>query len=167
MKDLKDIIYEGLKVTSKSKVNVNNSKSPLNVNINSLEELRDVMIEYFKPKYLIQVTKIDESPVKWSTQYGNDKITVGSHFTINFLKNGRLSDKLQFAEHKDGYLLMQMVVKDYSGKLRPCRIHGGSTYNTFKPGDNLFEFIQTIVKHTNENHSVDKDPNIIRLFKDI
>ena len=62
---------------------------------------------------------------------------------------------------------MQMVYKDENNKWKYGRIHGGSTYNTFKPGDNLLEFIQTIVKHTNDKHPVDKDEKITKLFTDI
>ena len=165
MKNLKDIILEKFKIDKNT--NVKDRRNILDVEINSLEELRDIMKEYFESKYIITVTSINSEPTKWKTQYGNDKIKVNSHFSISFFKNTKVQDKLQFAEHTDGYLLMQMIVKDYTGKMRPCRIHGGSTYNTFKPGDNLYDFIKTIVNHTNQNHPIDKDPNIIKLFKDI
>ena len=169
MKQLKEII-EGLKVNSKSKVHQNAlimDDDILNVNIESLDELRDVMEKYFEKKYVIAVTKIDQANTKWKTQHGGDYIVVDAHFSIRFFKNSIIVYNLQFAEHKDGYLLMQIIIKDYTGKMRPCRIHGGSTYNEFRPGDNLLEFIQTIVKHTKDNHPIDKDENITKLFTEI
>ena len=178
MKKLKDII-EGLKIgkTSfmleklkiNSKTKVHKSDNILDKDIKDIYELHDVLEEYFdKSSFNATCSKISELTRKWKTQFGNDTITVDTNFSINFFEDGKLSNKLQVAEFKGGeYLLMQLLVKDYKGRMQPCRIHGGSTYNQFKPGDNLLNFIQTIIKHTEENHPVDRDPNIIKLFKEL
>lgn len=178
MKKLTDIIeelkigktsfmLEKLKINSKTKLHKSNNI--LDKDIKDIYELHDVLEEYFnKSPFDSTCSKISELTRKWKTQFGNDTITVGTNFNISFFKDGKLFDKLQVAEFNSGeYLLMQLLVKDYKGRMQPCRIHGCSTYNRFKPGDNLLDFIKTIIKHTEENHPVDRDPNIIKLFKDI
>lgn len=160
MKQLSEHITEALKINSKSKVNNN----ILDSNINSIEELRDVIEEYFKRKWNVTVTDIKQNEVKWRMTNAM-RITVNNHFSVSFFKNNKLSKKLQFAENNN-HFLMQVIVKDYKNKWQHCRIHGKSFYAEFKVGDNLLEFIKVILKHAKDNRSFG-DPNIVDLFKEI
>ncbi len=168
MKKLLNII-EKLKVNSKTKIYKSNNILILDRDIKDIYELHDVLEEYFnKSSFNVTCSKVSELTRKWKTQFGHDTIIVDTNFSISFFEGGKLSNKLQVAEFNGGeYFLMQLLVKDYKGRMQPCRIHDRSTFNQFKPGDNLLDFIKTIIKHTEENHPVDRDPNIIKLFKDI
>ena len=162
MKQLSEHITEALKINSKSKVN--NKENILDVNINSIEELHDIIEEYFKKKWNVTVTDVKQNEVKWRMAH-EMRITVNNHFTVSFFKNNKLSKKLQFCEY-DNHFLMQVIMKDYRNKWQHCRIHGKSFYAEFKIGDNLLEFIKVILKHAKDNRSFG-DPNIIDLFKEI
>ena len=163
MKDIIKHITEALKINSKSKVHY--KENILDENINSIEELHDVIEEYFKRKWDVTVTDVEKNETKWKMLYKSN-ILIINHFTVSFFKNNKLSKKLRFAE-KDNHFLMQVIVKDYKNKWQHCRIHGNSIYGEFKVGDNLLEFIKKTLKNTKDNHPVDKDPNIIDLFKEI
>jgi len=160
MKQLSEHITEALKINSKSKVNNN----ILDNNINSIEDLHDVIEEYFNSKWNVTVTDIEQNEVKWRMTNAM-RITINNHFSVSFFKNNKLSKKLQFAE-KDNHFLMQVIIKDYKNKWQHCRIHGKSFYAEFKVGDNLLEFIKVILKHAKDNRSFG-DPNIVDLFKEI
>lgn len=162
MKQLSEHITEALKINSKSKVN--NQENILNNNINSIEDLHDVIEKYFNSKWHVTVTDIKQNEVKWRMTNAM-RITVNNHFSVSFFKNNKLSKKLQFAE-RDNHFLMQVIVKDYKNKWQHCRIHGKSFYAEFKVGDNLLEFIKVILKHAKDNRSFG-DPNIVDLFKEI
>lgn len=166
MKKLINII-EKLKIDSKSKIS--DDKSILDQNINSIDELHDVIEQYFKvsdPNTTI--SKVDEGNQKWKYKI-NSGIIVGAHFYVTFFKNSKnsilRSHKLQFAEYKNNFV-MQLLVYN-KGKAQYCRIHGGSVYNEFHKGDNLLNFIETAIQHTKENHPIDKDPNLLEIFKEL
>lgn len=166
MKKLKDII-EGLKISSKSKVF--DEKSILDKDINSIYELHDVIEQYFKmSNFNTTISKVDEGKQRWKYKI-NGGIMVGAHFFVTFFKNSKnpifRSHKLQFAEYKNNFV-MQLLVYN-KGKAQHCRIHGGSVYNEFHKGDNLLNFIETAIQHTKENHPIDKDPNLLEIFKEL
>ena len=166
MKKLKDII-EGLKISSKSKVS--DDKNILDKDINSIDELHDVIEQYFKmSNFNTTISKVDEVNQKWKYKIDHG-IIVGAHFFVTFFNNSKnpifRSHKLQFAEYKNNFV-MQLLVYN-KGKAQYCRIHGGSVYNEFHKGDNLLNFIETAIQHTKENHPIDKDPNLLEIFKEL
>lgn len=167
MKSLFYIIQEKLKIGSKSKVS--DEKSILDKNINSIDELHDIIESYFKlTNFNTTISKVNFITQKWQTQYRTEKFTVDAHFDVNIFRdihgNTIHTEKLRFAEYKKKYFVMQLLVYK-KGKAQYCRIHGGSRYNEFKVGGNLLIFLETLIQHTKENHPVDKDPNIIEIFK--
>ena len=167
MKTLFNIIQEKLKIGSKSKVS--DEKSILDKDINSIDELHDVIEQYFKmSNFNTTISKVDEGNQKW--KYKIDRgIIVGAHFFVTFFNNSKnpifRSHKLQFAEYKNNFV-MQLLVYN-KGNAQYCRIHGGSVYNEFHKGDNLLNFIKTAIQHTKENHPIDKDPNLLEIFKEL
>ena len=167
MKSLFNIIQEKLKIGSKSKVS--DEKSILDKDINSIDELHDVIEQYFKiSNFNTTISKVDEGNQRWKYKI-NGGIMVGAHFFVTFFKNSKnpiiRSHKLQFAEYKNNFV-MQLLVYN-KGKAQYCRIHGGSVYNEFHKGDNLLNFIETAIQHTKENHPIDKDPNLLEIFKEL
>ena len=167
MKSLLNII-EGLKISSKSKVS--DEKSILDKNINSIDELHDVIKQYFEvSNFNVAVNDIDQSEQYW--QYTpTAKIKVGANFDVIFFKNQKKSHILQFAEYEyQGYkkhFLMQLIVFNRV-KTKKCNVHGVSQDNEFIEGTNLLNFIETIIQHTQENNKEDKDPDLVKLFKDL
>lgn len=166
MKKLINII-EKLKIGSKSKIS--DDKSILDQNINSIDELHDVIEQYFKmSNFNTTISKVDGGNERW--KYKIDRgIIVGAHFYVTFFKKSKNSisrfHKLQFAEYKNNFV-MQLLVYN-KGKAEHCRIHGGSVYNEFHKGDNLLNFIETAIQHTKENHPIDKDPNLLEIFEEL
>ena len=124
MKSLFNIIQEKLKIGSKSKVS--DEKSILDKDINSIDELHDVIEQYFKiSNFNTTISKINEGTQKW--KYKIDRgILVGAHFFVTFFKNSKnpiiRSHKLQFAEYKNNFV-MQLLVYN-KGNAQYCRIHG-------------------------------------------
>jgi len=160
-------IIEKLKIGSKSKVS--DEKSILDKDINSINELHDVIEQYFKmSNFNTTISKVDEVNQRWKYKI-NGGIMVGAHFFVTFFKNSKnpifRSHKLQFAEYKNNFV-MQLIVYN-KGKAQCGRIHGGSVYNEFHKGDNLLNFIETAIQHTKENHPIDKDPNLLEIFKEL
>ena len=169
MKSLFNIIQEKLKIGSTSKIS--DDKEILNKNINNIDELHDVIEQYFKSiNFDFIITKVNPITTKWQSQYKANKFTVDAHFDVNIFKDIRgqsiRTTKLRFAEYQKTYFVMQVLIYN-KDKTQYGRIHGASTYNEFKIGENLLDFLETIIQHTKENHPVDKDPNLVEIFKDI
>ena len=167
MKTLFNIIQEKLKIGSKSKVS--DEKSILDKDINSIDELHDVIEQYFKiSNSNTTISKVYEVTQRWKYKI-NHGILVGAHFFVTFFKNSKnptfRSHKLKFAEYKNNFV-MQLLVYN-KGNAQYGRIHGGSVYNEFHKGDNLLNFIETAIQHTKENHPIDKDPNLLEIFKEL
>ena len=158
MKSIKLYIQEGLKITSKTKVNEN----ILNQKVNNLEELRNIIIDYFPNA---KVGEIQNEEYKFKFQKSNDGIIVKEYFVTKFYNSkNKIDKKLQFAKYK-GAFLMQLIIKDYKNKWQQLRIHGLlGAKDEFKIGGNFFDFLIYIKKATDKNNIFAKSKEIVKLF---
>lgn len=163
VKNINTYISEKLQISSKG--NSNDPTEILNKNINSLESLKDILFEYFtKLQYDFKVTDISNLSTRWKFQDSKNGIIVDDHFTLKFYKNSKCLTKLQLSIFHNN-ILMQIKKLDYKGVWENYKIHGMSRVNTFKIGDNLYDFLYQIKKHTDEYDIFDRDEHIVDLFK--
>ena len=160
MKSLFNIIQEKLKIGSKSKIS--NDKGILDKDINSLDELHDVINQYFKLTDFNTVTSpIERTNQKWKPEWQGN-IVVGPHFYVTFYKDPKnpifRKYKLRFAEYRDYFLFYMLEYK--KGQIYYSKVFGISDYHEFRVGYNLLKFIENVVKHT-------KNPNILEIFKEL
>ena len=158
MKTLKSKILEGLKITSKTKVNEN----ILNQNINDLEELRNIIIDYFPNA---KVRKIKNEDNQWYFRKDMKGIIVKKYFVTKFYNSkNKIDKKLQFAKY-DNCFVMQLIIKD-RGEWQRLRIHGLYTSNDeFKIGENFFDFLMKIKEATDKNDILIRSKEIVELFR--
>ena len=157
MKSIKLYIQEGLKITSKTKVNEN----VLNQNVNNLEELRNIIIDYFPNA---KVGEIKNEDNKWYFRKSKEGIIVKKYFVTKFYNSkNKINKKLQFAKY-DNVFIMQLIIKD-KGKWDQLRIYGlyGSK-DEFKIGKNFFDFLMYIKEATDKNDIFAKSKEIVELF---
>lgn len=158
MKSIKLYIQEGLKITSKTKVNEN----VLDQNVNNLEELRNIIIDYFPNA---KVGEINNEEYKFKFQKSNDGVKVKEYFVTKFYNSkNKIDKKLQFAKYK-GAFIMQLIIKDYKDKWQQLRIHGFlSAKDEFKIGENFFDFLMKIKEATDKNKIWVRSKEIVELF---
>lgn len=159
MKSIKLYIQEGLKITSKTKVNEN----VLDQNVNNLEELRNIIIDYFPNA---KVGEINYDEYKFKFQKSNDGVKVKEYFVTKFYNSkNKIDKKLQFAKYK-GAFIMQLIIKDYKDKWQQLRIHGFlSAKDEFKIGENFFDFLMYIKEATDKNDILARSKDIVELFR--
>ena len=159
MKTLKNKILEGLKITSKTKVNEN----VLNQNVNDLEELRNIIIDYFPNA---KVGEIKNEDNQWYFKKEMKGIIVKEYFVTKFYNSkNKIDKKLQFAKYK-GAFIMQLIIKDYKDKWQLLRIHGFlSAKDEFKIGENFFDFLMKIKEATDKNDILIRSKEIVELFR--
>lgn len=164
MKSLLNIIQEKLKIGSKTKIS--KEKNILDKDINSIDELHDVIKQYFENSNInTSISDVTQQNAKWKTPYAKIDITTGAHFEVNIYNNKKRTNQLRFAEWRDGFLMQLLVYNQ--GRAKYGRVHGYSPYNEFRVGNNLLKFIETIIKQTKENHPICKDPNLLEIFKEL
>ena len=159
MKPIQLYIQEGLKITSKTKVNEN----ILNQNVNNLEELRNIIVDYF-PNAKVEEIKNEEK--KWCFRKSTQGIIVREYFVTKFYDSkNKIDKKLQFAKY-DNVFVMQLIIKE-QGKWEQQRIYGlyGSK-DEFKIGKNFFDFLMYIKEVTDKNDIsyLARSQEIVELF---
>ena len=168
MKNLINYIQEGLKVNSKSKINT--SKKLLDKEINSIEELRDTLEEYFNVFSVFDsftIKEIKNGEVRWKyNHFSRARVLTNKNIIFKFFdKNGINRIKLRIGMfHKN--MLMQLLtrVSLNSNAFLENRLHGNSTGDSLSIGSNLFDFLMTIKKYTDEDNIIYKDKELIDLF---
>lgn len=164
MDNISNYLIEKLTITPKSVIR--KTRGILDQKIEKLEDLIPLCQAYFEQFYKIKISNISTLEQKWrfyKTKFG---LTIKKHFEIKFYNNLKCNQKLRFGNFGDN-ILMQTIVLNNKGRWENCRIHGGSPINEFKIGDNFLDFILRIKKHTDENHMIGKDNNLMKLFKDL
>ena len=157
MNNLKQYLYEALKINSKSKIKEN----ILDQDVNTLEELRNIIIDYFPNA---KVGEIKNEDNKWYFRKSKEGIIVKKYFVTKFYNSkNKINKKLQFAKY-DNVFIMQLIIKD-KGKWDQLRIYGlyGSK-DEFKIGKNFFDFLMYIKEATDKNDTLARSKEIVELF---
>ena len=157
MNNLKQYLYEALKINSKSKIKEN----ILDQDVNTLEELRNIIIDYFPNA---KVGEIKNEDNKWYFRKSKEGIIVKEYFVTKFYNfKNKINKKLQFAKNDDVYV-MHLIIKD-QGKWEQFRIYGlyGSK-DEFKIGKNFFDFLMYIKEATDKNDTLARSKEIVELF---
>lgn len=155
MKSIKQYINEKL-VLNKSTNST--SKDILNVEIKSLEHLKEVLTNYYEviTTYEIKPSRILTKPIKWHNPkhcslrtFANiGEIEVGDHFKIEFLYKKRVVYRVCAAEYKDTFIIQQTFCIRSSSN--PDEIIGltnkyaYSPENPLAPGRNLLEWLNDL-----------------------
>lgn len=170
MKNLINII-EKLKVNSKT--NINNSKilDILDVNINSIEQLNDVITKYVEEsKCNAFVDGIVKGSINnWQTLDGF-RLDVKEEFLVYIYDNNKDAEvsKFRFGIIKAGephFVIKLQSKRDNDNKWKQYEIQGAYSKNTLNEGDNLLDFlIKTIQSMKTDSIEYKEYTN---LFKDI
>ena len=165
MKTITEYIVEKLKVSSDSTSLEDNFKGYdnkiLDVEINSIEELSEVLGKFFD----IKPTNIIKSESRWKLDSSSrDGLIVKDKFYIDFMaKDGKTYySRLRTAKYGDKFI-MQLLSRNYKGKMEECALAGYSKSTEFKIGDNLYQWLLKI-KSLTENKSVGRNINLMVRF---
>lgn len=160
MKSIIDIINEKLKINSSSKISEQYNINVLNKNIDTLEELKNVLETYFG----IKATPIKNKEISWKFELSTSGILVNNYFEFKFkdeTKN-KVTKRLRCGIFHNCFVIQELHLYK---KWEQHRIHGMSPYEKFEIGNNLKDFIMHIKKLTDENHGIVKDQNLMDLFQ--
>lgn len=138
----------------------------LKVNINSLEELRNVLCEYFgKDPKQSPIGKTETTWPLYDDHFGRckDGIYAYNKFYIRWYgQDGTtLVKDLRVATHGE-HFIMQFRVKDYKGRMKCATVLGYYVYKFLK-GNNLYDWLMK-VKEATENKKPGKEINTMILF---
>ena len=138
------------------------NENVLNQNVNDLEELRNIIIDYFPNG---KVGEIKNEDNQWYFRKDMKGIIVKEYFVTKFYNSkNKIDKKLQFAKY-DNCFVMQLIIKDH-GEWQRLRIHGLYTSNDeFKIGENFFDFLMKIKEATDKNDILIRSKEIVELFR--
>lgn len=161
--DYIEFINEKLKIR---KSNFYKTNSDLDVEINSIEELANVIESFFQKqnKYIIRVLKSKKS--RWKTgENSTSGIIIDNGYYIYFISkkdNQTVLKNLRIGDY-NGKIVIQLLVKNYKGKLIECPLLGLYKSSIFNYGDNFNAWLLDIKEKTEDN-KLGKEINLMTLF---
>lgn len=173
MKNLINIIQEKLKINSKT--NINNSKllDILDVNINSIEQLNEVITKYVEESkcnaFVDGVVRAYNNSRNWQTLDGFT-LDIKEEFLVYIYEDNKGAEvsKFRFGIIEAGgphFVIKLQSKRDNDNKWKQYEIQGAYSKNELNEGDNLLDFLIRTINSMEKNDVEYKE--YTNLFKDI